>query len=194
MAAPSPKVSGAPYGYNAKIVQTDLGTLFCRAETITENVRINSRESVASQAKTFYPMWVASGAFTIRFVHRHSEERSVFTDWMRIYMERASSAQLTQNYLDISVPARRFQRRAVPRGSLVYGSDQATANQAKRTTMTFVGAADPQSRSEVSTMLHADNDLVSMFFYPAGIQTGWDTRERVYDQPPIRPGQPNRPV
>lgn len=194
MAAPRPEVAGAPYGYNAKIVQTDLGTLFCRVGNIQQNTTINTREDIASQAKTMYPMWVAEGGFTVRFVHRNSDERQVFTDWMRQYMERASSAQLTQNYVDISVPARRFQRRAVPRGSLVYGSDQKTANNAKSTTIIFVGAADPQRRSQVSEMHYAPNDLVSAFFYPAGIQTGWDTAEQVYDQPVIRPGMPNRPV
>lgn len=186
----------APYGHNATIVHNTLGTYHLRVARITQSTQIQTREDAARMAKTLYPLWVAQGSFQVVVEHRTTVERNRMNDWLRRYMTRAAGGELDQLYVDLSVPSRRFSRRGVVHGELEYGSDVRTAGQKKVTTLAFIGAADPQRRSQVSRMRTAPNDPAAAYFYPAGIQPGWDTTEQPYQHPPapIRPGDPDRPV
>jgi len=194
MAAPREvTLPGAPYGFNGKIEHATLGTLYICVGTIRRNVSINTAEDAASQAKTMYPLYVSQGGTTLTLLHKDHAARNKVNRWIERFLVRSSSDQLSHNYVDVSVPNRRFRRRAMIQGTLTYG--ETVGDGLLTTTLTLVGAADPVRRyTQRSRMQLADNDLVSTYFYPAGVQAGWDTEEKVYDIPPIRPGQPNRPV
>lgn len=194
MAAPREiTMTGAPRGFNGKIVHATLGTLYVMVERITRNVSINTAQDSASQAKTMYPLWVSQGGTVLHLVHRSHAERDKVNRWVERFQERSSSAMLDHNYVDVSVPNRRFQRRAMIQGTLIWGED--VSDVLLRTSLTLVGAADPVQRyTDRSRVKLSTTDYVSTYFYPSGNQVGWDTAEEVYDVPPIRPGQPNRPV
>ena len=189
------EVAGAPRGFNGQIAHSTMGSIYVRVGAIQRNVSINTSESAASQAKTMYPLYVSQGSTTLRILHKSHAERGDFNAWVRAFMEASSAAELTENYVDVKVPVRRFERRAVIQGTLEYG---ASYDDGMLTTMlVLTGAADPVRRyAQRSRMLLARNDaLVSTQFYPAGVQAGWDPTEQVYDRPdPIRPGMPDRPV
>lgn len=186
---------GAPYGFNGKITHASLGSIYICVGAIRRTVSINTSEDAASQAKTMYPLWVSQGVTTLRLLHKDHQARDLINDWLATFMEQAGSAQLENNYVDVSVPVRDFQRRAVPQGTLVYG--KAVEDGMLTTMLTLIGAADPVRRyTERSRMqLAANGALVSTYFYPAGIQAGYSSAEAVYDRPgPIRPGMPDQAV
>lgn len=196
MAAPrNVTISGGPYGFNGKISHATLGSIYICAGAIRRSVSINTREDAASQAKTLYPLYVSQGAVSVTLLHRSHAARDKINDWIKRFMDLSSTAQLEHNYLDIIVPNRRFSRRAVIQGDLMYG--ETMGDGMLTTTLSLVGAKDPVQRwSERSRMRNATAGAeVSLYFYPAGIQVGWGVEE-VYDAPlpPFRPGDPNRPV
>lgn len=198
MAAPTNvTVPGARTGFNGFLRHSAQGTRNIRVDSIQKTTAINTQEDAASQAKTIYPLWVSQGAFTLRLLFLDPGERDALSDWVANFMRAASSARLEDATMEVSVPGRRFHRRAIPRGTLVYGSEQGS-NPMKTTTLSFVGAEDPVRRwRDRSRMRSAPNDPTASYFYPAGIQVGWSLEEQIYDEgrnPAPGPWNPPRPV
>ena len=184
---------GAPYGFNGQITHATLGSIYVTVGSIQRNVSINTSQDSASQAKTMYPLWVSQGGTALRLLHKDHAARDKVNRWVERFLNRSSSARLSHNWVDVSVPNHRFRRRAMIQGTLEYG--ETVGDGLLTTTLSLVGAADPVRRyTERSRMQMPDRDVVAVYFYPAGVQAGWDTAEQVYDIPPIRPGQGDRPV
>lgn len=188
-------VSGAVEGFNGRMSNTVLGAVDLRVNTIQIEVAIRTRESDSAQHKVLYPQYVSSGSFSLGLIHKTLAERDAFNQWVAQYMERASSNRLSSAWVTVSVPARRFTRKAVPRGTLNFGDSTEQRGKPYTTTLQFVAASDPTSRiTSVSRVLHsADPSLLT--HYPSGVQAGWSYEESVYDRPPT-PGGPvrDRPV
>lgn len=191
--------SGAKSGFNARISNAILGSIDVRVATLSHGITINSEESSAAQAKTFYPQKVSDAPFSITLLHRTKAERNKVNDFLRNYMERASSNRLTSAYLRVSVPSRRFLRLGVLEGTLRYGDSVTQRGRIYTTDLTFIASSNPADRSDLSRVLHSE-DWEILSHYPSGQQAGWSTESSVYDSgdrgqdPVIRPGQPNRPV
>lgn len=189
--------SGADFGYNARISNVDLGSVDVRVDSITHGTTINSQESIASQAKTFYPLKISESPFIIRIQHRTKSERNVLNNWMREYMVKASThSSGVAGYLTVSVPSRRFYRQGVVEGTLGMGDSVTMRGTIYTTTLNFIASTDPAARVDVSRVRHSE-DWEILKHYPSGQQAGWSIEETVYDRgkdPVIRPGQPDRPV
>lgn len=189
-------VPGGKMGFNGRIKNSDLGTLDIRVMAILTQTKVNSRESSAAQAKTFYTHNVSGGSFQLELIHKNIEERNAFNKWMKNFMEKASRSQLSAGWVEVSVPVRRFVRKAVPQGTLMQGDAIDNVNRSYSTTMRFIGASDPAARREISYIKHSE-DWNILKHYPGGTQVGWSAEEEFYDRgvtPVIRPGQPDRPV
>lgn len=188
--------SGAAFGYNARISNVDLGSIDVRVESISHGTTINSQESIASQAKTFYPLKVSESPFVIRLLHRTRRERNVLNSWMREYMTKASSNAGVAGYLTVIVPSRGFNRKGVVQGTLGLGDSISLRERVYTTTLNFIASTDPAARIDVSRVRHSE-DWEILKHYPSGQQAGWSVEETVYDRgkdPVIRPGHDNRPV
>lgn len=198
MAEPSQiTVSGGKFGFNGRISNTVLGRIDIRVSKITRGLVINSNESGAAQAKTFYPMYVSAGSFTLALLHKGIAERDALNEWVMRYMEQGSRNQLADGTVEVSIPGRRFVRRAVIRGRLELGDSMQYVGGLYTTSLDFAGAADPIKRRQSSRFVAAPNDPMAYRFYPSHIQEGWAVESTVYDRPPeevFRPGDPNRPV
>lgn len=197
MAAPTViTVGGARNGFNGRITHATLGRLFVRVDSLVMPFRVNASESSASQAKTFYPHYVSQSSFSMVLLHKGVIERQVVNAWFRRYMEQVTRNRLTAGHMTVSVPGRRFVRKCVPEGVLKYGDSVDERSRLLRSELSFIGASDPASRSEVSRISHSE-DWEILKHYPAGSQAGFAAESTVYDVRPTqvrRPGMPSREV
>lgn len=187
---------GAPRGHNGEISNNVLGSIYVRVSRLQHGIVINSQESAAPQAKTFYPQRVSEAPFVLTVEHLSRKERDGFNHWMRQYMERVSSNLISSGYLSVSVPARNFYRKGVLERELNHGDSIDQRGKAYVTTLTFTAATDPGSRIDFSRVVHSE-DWEILSHYPSGLQAGWSAEETIYDRgsdPVIRPGMPDLPV
>lgn len=192
---------GAKAGYNARITSPALGSIDIMVTSLTHGTKINSQESSAAQARTFYPQKVSDAPFSVVVAHRSIEDRNRLNRWLRRYMEEVSANKISHGYLTLSVPARRFVRKGVVEGRLGYGDSTTMRGKIYTTNLTFIASTDPAERAEISRVRHSE-DWEILKHYPSGMQAGWSTDETLYDRdddsggraPIQRPGMPVRPV
>lgn len=156
------------------------GSKTCDVMRIGHGINILAKEDKSRNHRGFYPFKRTSGSFGLRIVWANRDERDEFQAWMEKYVRLISDpATSGVGPLRVVIPAREFDKIAVPSGSspaAMYGDRFDAVTYALE--MAFEGARDPLeysspwlSRYEAARVAAEGSDG-SNTFYPAGNQEG----------------------
>lgn len=169
ISTPGLTVVGEPNGTNCVLSIAGYGARSIRVLTVGYNVSITSNEENNATYTVFYPINVLADDFTLVAIFPSYRSRESFTAWVQGYMLRASTnAKSASGYVNVSVPVRKFYRKAVLSGTLEFG--MSSGDIAFPLTLTFIGSADPLNLNKASGYVapkNKDAAADAAFSYPS---------------------------
>ncbi|MET7363278.1 hypothetical protein ABZS76_33240 [Streptomyces sp. NPDC005562] len=176
-----------------------------RVDSLGHGLSMIADESMARNARAYYPHRLAPARFYLRVLLNGYGERKAFADWMQRYADYVMNPGLPAGTkfpdMRVLLPARGFDREGVPLSGFEWGDT--IGGMVWTPTITFETTREPQDTELWTTSVFADaNDPDMKYFWPMGTQLGgnaipsggYDTIIDGKDGDGSDPGQPKPPL